>query len=228
MPSISRRGRAFGLRPQAEVCASAVYSPNPFSDGAAKHIFNGWTIAPILNAFSGQRVTGNISGNITPHVVRLSLPATTPGGGHKWFRRFVALRAGAAQLLQAKLANEQFDVTIIGSGPKIGGYVAAIRAGQLGLKVAMVEKDNRLGGTCTLRGCIPTKQMLMSAHVTNRCSTRRTLACRLPAFNWLLPMCKKRKDKVVLKNSKGIEYLMKKNKVTVFKGTGKLALARQS
>src|SRR5688572_31747162 len=62
-----------------------------------------------------------------------------------------------------KLANEQFDVTIIGSGP--GGYVAAIRAGQLGLKAAIVEKDNRLGGTCTLRGCIPTKQMLMSAHV---------------------------------------------------------------
>src|SRR5688500_20258872 len=62
-----------------------------------------------------------------------------------------------------KLANEQFDVTIIGSGP--GGYVAAIRAGQLGLKVAIVEKDKRLGGTCTLRGCIPTKQLLMSAHV---------------------------------------------------------------
>ena len=61
------------------------------------------------------------------------------------------------------MANEQFDVTVIGSGP--GGYVAAIRAGQLGLKVAIVEKDKRLGGTCTLRGCIPTKQLLMSAHV---------------------------------------------------------------
>ena len=61
------------------------------------------------------------------------------------------------------MANEQFDVTIIGSGP--GGYVAAIRAAQLGLKVAIVEKDKRLGGTCTLRGCIPTKQLLMSAHV---------------------------------------------------------------
>src|SRR5688572_33175439 len=61
------------------------------------------------------------------------------------------------------LANEQFDVTIIGSGP--GGYVAAIRAGQLGLKVAMVEKDTRLGGTCTLRGSISTKQMLMSPPV---------------------------------------------------------------
>ena len=67
------------------------------------------------------------------------------------------------------MANEQFDVTIIGSGP--GGYVAAIRAGQLGLKTAIVEKDNRLGGTCTLRGCIPTKQMLMSAHAAVATST---------------------------------------------------------
>ena len=59
---------------------SAVYNPNPFSDGAAKHIFNGWTIAPILNAFSGQRVTGNISGNITPTSFGFA-SNTTPGGG---------------------------------------------------------------------------------------------------------------------------------------------------
>src|SRR5881396_3182913 len=63
----------------------------------------------------------------------------------------------------SKLANEQFDVTVIGSGP--GGYVAAIRAAQLGLRVAIIEKDKRLGGTCTLRGCIPTKQLLQSAHL---------------------------------------------------------------
>ncbi|HLM59863.1 MAG TPA: FAD-dependent oxidoreductase, partial [Pyrinomonadaceae bacterium] len=60
---------------------------------------------------------------------------------------------------------EQFDVTIIGSGP--GGYVAAVRAGQLGLKVAIVEKekDAKLGGTCGLRGCIPTKALLNAAHL---------------------------------------------------------------
>ena len=60
---------------------------------------------------------------------------------------------------------EQFDVTIIGSGP--GGYVAAVRAGQLGLKVAIIEKepDARLGGTCGLRGCIPTKALLNAAHL---------------------------------------------------------------
>ena len=56
-----------------------------------------------------------------------------------------------------------FDVAIIGSGP--GGYVAAIRAGQLGLKTAVVEKDTRYGGTCLLRGCIPTKALLRDAHL---------------------------------------------------------------
>ena len=60
------------------------------------------------------------------------------------------------------MSTEQFDVTIIGGGP--GGYVAAVRGAQLGLQVALVEKDKRLGGTCGLRGCIPTKQLLMSAH----------------------------------------------------------------
>ena len=121
-----------------------------------------------------------------------------------------------------KLANEQFDVTIIGSGP--GGYVAAIRAGQLGLKAAIVEKDNRLGGTCTLRGCIPTKQMLMSAHVYEQMQHAADFGVQASGIQLAFADVQKRKDKVVLKNSKGIEYLMKKNKVTVFKGTGKLAL----
>ena len=60
--------------------ASVVYSPNPFTDGAAKHIFNGWTFAPILNSFSGQRVTGNISGNINPQSFGFA-SNQTPGGG---------------------------------------------------------------------------------------------------------------------------------------------------
>jgi dihydrolipoamide dehydrogenase len=121
-----------------------------------------------------------------------------------------------------KLANEQFDVTIIGSGP--GGYVAAIRAGQLGLRAAMVEKDTRLGGTCTLRGCIPTKQMLMSAHVYEQMQHAADFGVQATGIQLAFADVQKRKDKVVLKNTKGIEYLMKKNKVTVFKGTGKLAL----
>jgi dihydrolipoamide dehydrogenase len=121
-----------------------------------------------------------------------------------------------------KQNDKQFDVTIIGSGP--GGYVAAIRAGQLGLKVAMVEKDTRLGGTCTLRGCIPTKQMLMSAHVYEQMQHAADFGVQASGIQLAFADVQKRKDKVVLKNSKGIEYLMKKNKVTVFKGTGKLAL----
>ncbi|HEV7475173.1 MAG TPA: dihydrolipoyl dehydrogenase [Pyrinomonadaceae bacterium] len=121
-----------------------------------------------------------------------------------------------------KQNGEQFDVTIIGSGP--GGYVAAIRAGQLGLKVAMVEKDARLGGTCTLRGCIPTKQMLMSAHVYEQMQHAADFGVQATGIQLAFADVQKRKDRVVLKNTKGIEYLMKKNKVTVFKGTGKLAL----
>ena len=121
-----------------------------------------------------------------------------------------------------KQNGEQFDVVIIGSGP--GGYVAAIRAGQLGLKVAMVEKDTRLGGTCTLRGCIPTKQMLMSAHIYEQMQHAADFGVQATGIQLAFEDVQKRKNKVVLKNTKGIEYLMKKNKVTVFKGTGKLAL----
>jgi len=122
----------------------------------------------------------------------------------------------------SQATSDQFDVTIIGSGP--GGYVAAIRAGQLGLKVAMIEKDTRLGGTCTLRGCIPTKQMLMSAHVYEQMQHAADFGVQASGIQLAFADVQKRKDKVVLKNTKGIEYLMKKNKVTVFKGTGKLAL----
>jgi dihydrolipoamide dehydrogenase len=118
--------------------------------------------------------------------------------------------------------SEQFDVIIIGSGP--GGYVAAIRAGQLGLKAAMIEKDTRLGGTCTLRGCIPTKQMLMSAHVYEQMQHAADFGVQATGIQLAFADVQKRKNKVVLKNTKGIEYLMKKNKVTVIKGTGRLAL----
>src|SRR5437899_3077288 len=121
-----------------------------------------------------------------------------------------------------KLANEQFDVTIIGSGP--GGYVAAIRAGQLGLKVAIVEKDKRLGGTCTLRGCIPTKQLLMSAHVYEQMQHAADFGVQASEIQLAFADVQKRKDKVAMKNSKGIEYLMKKNSITRFNGTGRLAL----
>src|SRR5437762_9876519 len=111
---------------------------------------------------------------------------------------------------------------VIGSGP--GGYVAAIRAGLLGLKVAIVEKDKRLGGTCTLRGCIPTKQLLMSAHIYEQMQHAADFGVEASAIQLAFADVQKREEKVVMKNSKGIEFLMKKNKCTVFKGTGRLAL----
>jgi dihydrolipoamide dehydrogenase len=120
------------------------------------------------------------------------------------------------------LATEQFDVTIIGSGP--GGYVAAIRAGQLGLKVAIVEKEKRLGGTCTLRGCIPAKALLMAAHNYEMAQHLSDFGINVGSVGYDFGAVQKRKDKVVLKNSKGVEFLMKKNKATVFNGTGKLVL----
>lgn len=120
------------------------------------------------------------------------------------------------------MATEQsFDVVIIGSGP--GGYVAAIRGSQLGLRVALVEKDKRMGGTCGLRGCIPTKQLLQSAHLYEQ--TTQHLAdfgIQVGEVKLAFEDVQKRKDKIVTKNAKGVEFLMKKNKVTVFNGTGRL------
>src|SRR5207253_7220004 len=109
-----------------------------------------------------------------------------------------------------------------GAGP--GGYVAAIRAAQLGLKVALVEKDKRLGGTCGLRGCIPTKQLLMSAHIYEQMQHAADFGVQASGIQLAFADVQKRKDKVVMKNAKGIEYLMKKNKITAFSGTGRLAL----
>lgn len=120
--------------------------------------------------------------------------------------------------------NNLFDVTIIGAGP--GGYVAAIRGAQLGLKVAIVEKDKRLGGTCGLRGCIPTKQMLQSAHIYEQMQHSESFGVTASDIKLDYSQVLKRKDMVVTKNAKGVEYLMKKNKITVFKGFGKLTGAK--
>lgn len=116
--------------------------------------------------------------------------------------------------------NGQFDVTIIGGGP--GGYVAAIRGAQLGLKVALVEKDKRLGGTCGLRGCIPTKQMLMSAHIYEQMQHAAAFGVTAGDVTLNYPEVLKRKNAVVDKNAKGVQFLMKKNKVTTFNGFGRI------
>src|SRR5687767_337081 len=114
-----------------------------------------------------------------------------------------------------------FDVVIIGSGP--GGYVAAIRAGQLGLKTALVEKDKRLGGTCLHRGCIPTKSLLWTAELYSHVLEAAEFGIDLknPSINWA--QAQKHKDKVVTKGANGIDFLMKKNKVTVVNGHGRIA-----
>jgi dihydrolipoamide dehydrogenase len=118
---------------------------------------------------------------------------------------------------------EQFDVTIIGSGP--GGYVAAVRAGQLGLKVAIIEKekDARLGGTCGLRGCIPTKALLNAAHLYDKAGHFENFGLKVKELSFDWPGVQKYKSDVVAKNSAGVTYLMKKNKVTVFNGFGRIA-----
>ena len=113
------------------------------------------------------------------------------------------------------------DVVIIGSGP--AGYVAAIRAAQLGLKTALVEKDKRLGGTCLHRGCIPTKALLWTAELYSHLQDAKDFGIDLkdPAINWVQAL--KHKEKIVTKGASGIDFLMKKNKVTVVKGHGRIA-----
>jgi dihydrolipoamide dehydrogenase len=118
---------------------------------------------------------------------------------------------------------DTFDVTIIGSGP--GGYVAAVRGAQLGLKVAIIEKekDARLGGTCGLRGCIPTKALLMAAHLYEKAGHFAEFGIKVDNLGFDWGQVQKRKGDIVAKNAAGVTYLMKKNKITVFNGFGKLA-----
>jgi len=117
-----------------------------------------------------------------------------------------------------------FDLIVIGSGP--GGYIGAIRGAQLGLNVAIVEKDPAgLGGTCLRRGCIPAKTWLESAHRFEQMHSLKEYGIAgvdVSALKADLATIVARKNKIVFKNGKGIEFLMKKNKITVLKGAGKL------
>ncbi|MBV8549922.1 MAG: dihydrolipoyl dehydrogenase [Acidobacteriaceae bacterium] len=113
-----------------------------------------------------------------------------------------------------------YDVVVIGSGP--GGYSAAVRSGQYGLKTALIERQPRLGGTCLLVGCIPTKALLHTADVWDyfKDSAAQGIECRDPQLNY--PKVLDRKNKIVSKHSKGVEFLMRKNKVDVIKGCASL------
>ncbi len=113
-----------------------------------------------------------------------------------------------------------YDLVIIGSGP--GGYSAAARAGQYGLKTLLVEKSPKLGGTCLHVGCIPTKALLQTAEVWDyfKNSEEQGISCKDPQLNY--PKVLDRKNSIVNKHAKGVEFLMKKNKVDVLKGYGRL------
>jgi len=119
------------------------------------------------------------------------------------------------------VADTIYDVAIIGSGP--AGYTAAIRAGQLGLSTALIEKDPYLGGTCLHVGCIPTKSLLFNAEVYDHVKDGDAMGLNNTAGvtpNW--PTIQKRKQGIVDKHAKGLQFLMRKNKVTVIEGYGKL------
>ncbi len=117
------------------------------------------------------------------------------------------------------------DLVVIGSGP--GGYVGAIRAAQLGLDVAIVEKDAKLGGTCLLRGCIPTKSLLHSADLAEEIRHAADHGIVVPEFTIDFAKVMARKQKIVAKSAAGVNYLMKKNKVEVVKGLGRLESANR-
>ncbi len=115
--------------------------------------------------------------------------------------------------------NMQYDVTVIGSGP--GGYVAAIRCAQLGLKTAIIEKYNTFGGTCLNVGCIPSKALLDSSeHYYNASHTFKTHGIALKDLKVDLFQMMARKAQVVQENTAGISYLIKKNKITPYTGVG--------
>ncbi len=125
--------------------------------------------------------------------------------------------------------KRKFDLVVVGSGP--GGYWAAIRGAEYGLSVAVVEKDARLGGTCLLVGCIPTKALLHNAEVLDTFRRAQEFGIRAGEFSLDWPLAQSRKDKIVNKHSKGIEFLFRKHKIEWIKGRaswagpGRLAVA---
>src|SRR6201995_6193057 len=113
----------------------------------------------------------------------------------------------------------QYDVIVIGSGP--GGYVAAIRCAQLGLKTACIEKYSSYGGTCLNVGCIPSKALLDSSeHYHNAAHTFKTHGINLEKLSVDMTQMMKRKTEVVQKNTQGISFLFKKNKIDGYQGVG--------
>ncbi len=124
----------------------------------------------------------------------------------------------------AETSENQFDLVVIGSGP--GGYVGAIRAAQLGLKTAIIEKDPTLGGTCLNVGCIPSKALLESSeHFQAAHHDLKNHGVKVSKIELDLETMMARKSKVVKELTGGVSFLMRKNKITVFNGTGTIKTA---
>ena len=124
--------------------------------------------------------------------------------------------------MSAESTSKSHDLVVIGAGP--GGYIAAIRAAQLGMNVACVEKEKELGGTCLRIGCIPSKAMLESSELYSEArSAFSAHGVRIEKVDLDLATMLKRKDGVVKANTSGVEFLFKKNKVTRYLGTARLA-----
>lgn len=113
------------------------------------------------------------------------------------------------------MSEQHFNVVFIGGGS--GGYVGAIRAAQLGMNVAVIERD-KLGGTCLHRGCIPSKAYLESAHIYHQFSERATFGLTADNVGYDFGGIQSFREKVVTENWKGVQFLMKKNKITVIEG----------
>ncbi len=123
--------------------------------------------------------------------------------------------------LAEKTAETIYDVAIIGSGP--AGYTAAIRGAEYGLKVALIEKTNVLGGTCLHVGCIPTKALLFNAEIWDHLKHAAEFGIEgigTPALNWA--SVQKRKNAIIAKHTKGLDFLMKKHRITTIEGFGRL------
>ena len=115
----------------------------------------------------------------------------------------------------------KYDLAIVGSGP--GGYVAAIRAAQWGLKTAVIEKDGFLGGTCLHVGCIPTKVLLHHAEIYDHIKRASEFGIEIKGYQLVWESVLARKDKIVKKHSKGIELLFRKHKIESIQGWGRIA-----
>ncbi len=148
-----------------------------------------------------------------PHAPRLR--ESTPGDQHQKNQQLLHLFHGRRTGFRAgdvcRMKKVPYDLIVIGSGP--GGYSAAIRAGQYGLKTALVEKQARLGGTCLLVGCIPTKALLHTADVWQRFvhADQEGIHCENPRLDYA--KVKERKDGIVNKHSNGVAMLLKRAKV---------------